>query len=59
MKENEQSVFKTNQHPMLENGIVLEVVRTYPTWRMRIKVLFNGLNLVNDHNLKYLGKGIK
>ena len=40
MKENEQRVFKTNQHPMLENGIVLEVVRTYPTWRMRIQVFF-------------------
>ena len=26
MKENGQSVFKTNQHPMLERGIVLEVV---------------------------------
>ena len=31
MKENEQTVFKTNQHSMLENGIVLEEVRTYPT----------------------------
>ena len=28
MKENEQSVFKTNQHPILESGIVLKMVRT-------------------------------
>ena len=56
MKENGQSVFKTNQHLILENGIVLEEVRPYPTWIMKIQVLFNGLNLVNDRNLKYIGK---
>ena len=38
MKGNEHNVFKTNQHAMLESGIALELVRTYPTWRMRIKV---------------------
>ena len=39
MKGNEHIVFKTNQYPNLEKGIVLEVVRAYPTWGMRIQVL--------------------
>ena len=38
MRVNEHIVFKNNQHPKLDSGIVLEVVRTYPTCRMRIQV---------------------
>lgn len=39
MKGNEHIVFQTNQYTKLENDIVLEVVRTYLTWKMRISSL--------------------
>ena len=61
MKGNEQSVFKTKQHPMLESCIVLEVLRTYPTWRMGIQVFFKWpqphQQPVIHENLKLWGKG--
>ena len=58
MKDNEQTVFKTIQHPMVESGIVPEVVRTYPTWIMRIHVFLNSCHRTfNERNLKRLEKG--
>ena len=60
MEGNEHIVFKTNQHLKLENGIVLEVVRTYPTWRMRIQVFLQmSSQAFNDRNQKCQGKGRK
>ena len=57
MKGNEHIFFKTNQYPNQENGIVLEVVRTYSTWRMRIQVFLQmSSTALNDQNLKCWGK---
>ena len=46
-----------NQHQILERGIALEVVRTYPTWRMSIQVfLQRSSQAFNDRNLRCWGK---
>ena len=37
MKGNEYIVFKNNQYTNLEYGFIIEVVRTYLTWRLRTK----------------------
>ena len=57
MKGNEQSVFNTKEYPFLESGIVLELVRTYPTWEMRIPVIHQcRLETFNSCHLKCLAQ---